>query len=141
LTVDTLSFETTDHPSPEACDVLRQGLRALNAPMLGPYDARPLGIFARADGALEGGLVGETGRGMLHVDLLWVHPERRGGGLGSRLIALAEAEARSRGCRGVWLDTYDFQARPFYERHGYRVFGELGGYPNGHVRYFLSKMF
>ena len=96
-------------------------------------------MFARADGALQGGLVGETGRGMFHVDLLWVRPERRGAGLGSSLLGLAEAEARARGCAGVWLDTFDFQARPFYERHGYTVLGELGGFANGRIRYFMSK--
>ena len=39
----------------------------------------------------------------------------------------------------AWLDTYDFQARPFYERHGYAVFGELDGFPNGHRRWFMRK--
>jgi len=139
LSVDALSFETTDEPPREACDVLLQGLLTMNEPMLGPRDARPLGVFARANGALYGGLVGESARGMLYVDLLWVRPERRGEGLGSRLLGLAEAEGKARGCRGVWLDTYDYQARPFYERHGYTVFGELGGFANGHVRFFMSK--
>jgi len=37
------------------------------------------------------------------------------------------------------LDEFDFQARPFYERHGYRVVGELAGFPNGHVRFTLLK--
>jgi len=141
LSVDAFSFETNDEPPREATDVLLQGLRALNEPMLGPYDGRSLGVFARVNGILEGGLVGETGRGMLYLDLLWVRPERRGEGLGSRLLRLAEAEAKMRGCRGVWLDTYDYQARPFYERHGYAVFGELGGFANGHVRFFMSKIF
>jgi GNAT superfamily N-acetyltransferase len=78
---------------------------------------------------------------MLHVDFLWVHPERRSDGLGSRLLALAEEEAKARGCRGSWLNTFDFQARPFYERHGYAAFGELGGFGNGQTRIFMSKTF
>jgi GNAT superfamily N-acetyltransferase len=141
LCVDAFSFETTDDPPGEACDILLQGLIRMNEPMLGPRDVRPIGVFARSDGRLEGGLVGETGRGMLYIDLLWVRPERRGAGLGSRLLRMAEAEAEARACNGVWLDTYDYQARPFYERHGYAVFGELGGFANGHVRFFMSKHF
>ena len=141
LTNEELELETTDAPSEAARAVLLQGIRALNEPVLGPSDSRPLGIIARSGGQLEGGLSGATGRGLLHVDMLWVRPERRGRGLGSRLLRAAEAEARARGCTGAWLDTFDFQARPFYERHGYAVFGELGGFVNGHVRCFMNKTF
>jgi hypothetical protein len=44
-----------------------------------------------------------------------------------------------RGCVGVWLDTFSFQARGFYEKLGYRVFGEVADYPPGHTRHFLKK--
>jgi len=51
----------------------------------------------------------------------------------------AEAEAIARGCRGAWLDTFAFQARPFYEQLGYTCFGELNDYPTGFARYFMNK--
>jgi ribosomal protein S18 acetylase RimI-like enzyme len=53
----------------------------------------------------------------------------------------AEDEARRRGCRGAWLDTYSFQARGFYERIGYEVFGVIDDFPPGHSRLFLRKTF
>jgi GNAT superfamily N-acetyltransferase len=59
--------------------------------------------------------------------------------IGSELMARAEAEARARGCIGVYIDTFSFQARPFYEKHGYTVFAEITDYPPGHSRFFLSK--
>ena len=37
--------------------------------------------------------------------------------------------------------TTDWQAKPFYEKHGYRVFGEIDDYPLGHTCYFLVKKF
>jgi len=64
----------------------------------------------------------------------------RGAGLGRRLIKQAEEEAVRRGCRGVWLDTFSWQARGFYEKLGYSVFGTIDDYPPGHQRFFLKKV-
>jgi ribosomal protein S18 acetylase RimI-like enzyme len=86
-----------------------------------------------------GGLTGATARGFLEIELLWVAEHRRGSGLGSRLLRAAEREARQRGCHSAHLDTTDFQARPFYERHGYTRFGELTGLAGGHRTFYLVK--
>ena len=58
-----------------------------------------------------------------------------------QLMNDAEREAIRRGCRGAWLDTYSFQARGFYERLGYTIFGTIDNYPPGHSRIFLKKTF
>ncbi|MGS0893866.1 GNAT family N-acetyltransferase [Burkholderia stagnalis] len=111
-----------------------------NESRAGPNDFRPLVVpVTDADGRVVGGLWGGTGFGWLHVELLVVPEAARGQGVGTRLMDLAEAEAVARGCRGVWLDTFDFQARPFYEKRGYVAFGELPDYPVGHARIFLRK--
>jgi GNAT superfamily N-acetyltransferase len=134
-----LDVEVTDAPQAADLDRLLAGLIAFNDPFLGPHDQRNLAVLARLGGTLIGGLVGLTARGFLQIDLLWLSAEQRGHGFGSCLLAAAEAEAVRRGCRSAWLDTFDFQARPFYQRHGYRQFGELEGLPNGHRRYFMAK--
>jgi GNAT superfamily N-acetyltransferase len=133
------SLEVTAEPAPADVAAVRAGLHTFNAPHLGPADHRPLAVLARGGGRLLGGLVGETGRGFLQIDLLWVAPEVQGAGLGSRLLRAAETEAHRRGCRGAWVSTYDFQARPFYERHGYTVFGTLDGFTGGRRSFFLAK--
>jgi GNAT superfamily N-acetyltransferase len=116
------------------------GLRSFNRQRAEAPDFRPLTLAARdGDGALIGGLVGETGWRWLHVDLLWIAEGHRGRGIGSVLLAKAEEEARVRGCHHVYLDTFDFQARPFYERLGYSVFGVQEDYPPGHRRFYLAK--
>jgi len=129
----------TENPPEADQQAVLDGLTAHNTPFVGLRDTRPLAVFARRERELMGGLLGETRRGLLHVAALWVQPSARGTGLGTQLLTRAEAEARSRGCRRAWLDTYDFQAKPFYERQGYSVFGELDGYPNGHRRFFMTK--
>jgi ribosomal protein S18 acetylase RimI-like enzyme len=75
----------------------------------------------------------------LHVDLLFVPENMRRAGIGRRLLTDAEAESLRRGCHAVWLDTFSFQARGFYERLGYTVYGTLEDYPAGHSRFFLTK--
>lgn len=133
------SLEVVEMPAPADVAAVRAGLHAFNAPHLGPADHRPLAVLARDGGRLLGGLIGETGRGFLCIDLLWVAPKAQRAGLGSRLLRAAETEAGRRGCRGAWLSTYDFQARPFYERHGYVLFGRLDGFAGNHASFFLAK--
>ncbi len=100
----------------------------------------PLVLALRDDGgAIVGGLTGMLLWDWLRVDILAVDEGLRGRGWGTRLLAEAEAIAGAAGCRHAWLDTFSFQARPFYERHGYRVFGELADFPRGQARYFLAK--
>ena len=91
------------------------------------------------DGQLQGAALGEAGRGWLHVSLIWVHEDYRNLGHGSALLSALESEARANRCQQAYLDTFDYQARPFYEKHGYRVFGELPDYPQGHTRFFMKK--
>jgi GNAT superfamily N-acetyltransferase len=55
------------------------------------------------------------------LDELYVAPERRGQGIGSALLAAAEAVTRGRGGEllEINVDGDDTDARRFYERHGY----------------------
>ena len=43
------------------------------------------------------------------------------------------------GCDHIHLDTFDFQARDFYEKNGFQIFGAIEDYPVGHKRYYLVK--
>jgi GNAT superfamily N-acetyltransferase len=96
-------------------------------------------VLRRAGGEVLGGLLGQIWGGWLQVTFLWVSEVVRGQGHGARLLAAAEAYAKERGCIGATLETHSFQARPFYERLGYRVFGTLDDYPPGHAKFFLEK--
>ena len=91
------------------------------------------------DGTIVGGVLGETDWGWLRIAILAVDERLRGQDWGTRLMDEAERIAVARGCHHAWVDTFSFQARPFYERLGYRVFGELADYPKGETRYFLAK--
>ena len=115
-------------------------LIAYNISKAGPNDGRPLVITLRdSHNKIIGGLWGNTGFQWLFTQLLLVPESLRGRGLGADLMRRAEAEAVDRGCHGAWLDTFEFQARGFYERIGYECFGQLPDYPPGFSRFFMKK--
>ena len=107
----------------------------------GETEEIPLDVYAYdADGELVGGVVAATWGGWLGIELLWVREDQRGTGLGADLLRRIEGRARDeRECIGVRLDTWGFQAKPFYEAQGYEVFGVLEDYPPGETEYLLSK--
>ena len=119
---------------------VREGLRSADPADVAPRDYESLCLALRsADGTLVGGLFGGTLWSWLMIDGLWVSETLRGQGLGRRLLLSGEAVALARGCRGAWLGTFDFQARGFYERHGYTVFAVLPGFPPEHTHFHLRK--
>lgn len=75
----------------------------------------------------------------LYIDILWVKDEYRNSGFGSALLDEVEKMAKEKGCTLVHLDTFDFQAKDFYIKHKYEVFGVLDNCPTGHQRYYLKK--
>jgi len=132
----------TDSPDDPALETISRLLSEFNERSSGrASDYRPLTIVLSDPDTQEtaGGLVGWTSLSYLHVNLLYLPDTLRGAGLGSQMMALAEEEARRRGCHGVWLDTFSFQAREFYERLGYSLFGTIEDHPPGHSRHFLKK--
>jgi len=125
-----------------AADEVRvvRGLLAFNEARIGPADERPVKFVARdSAGTVVGGILGHTRWRWMYIAKLWVDESARGQGLGTRLMEAAEDLARSRGCTDVSLDTFDHQARPFYEKLGYELFGTLEGYPPGSRQYYLRK--
>jgi GNAT superfamily N-acetyltransferase len=133
LTVDT-------DPSDRDVAALANGLTEHALPTTGRAGFLPLAVFARdAKGDLVGGVSGTVNWNWLHIALFWIASTERHGGLGSRLLAAIESAAIERGCAHAHLDTFSYQARPFYERHGYALFATLDDYPPGQSRFFLRK--
>ena len=116
------------------------GIRNYNIQQAGDHKHQSVCFVLNSpDQEIVGGVIGETYWDWFYINLLWVKDELRGRGYGHRLLTAAEAEARQRGAKNAYLDTFSFQAPGFYKQHGYRVFGELQDFPPGHQRYFLTK--
>jgi ribosomal protein S18 acetylase RimI-like enzyme len=131
----TIRFEAD--PPPGFRGELGQSINAFHS-LTVPFQASRFGFrLLDASGQMVGGLSGVGSWGWVFIDAVWVDADHRGSGGGRMLMQAAEAHAAAIGCHSVWLDT--FQARGFYERLGYEVFGELEDYPGPQTRWFLRK--
>lgn len=129
-----------DEPSPADLQQLDDRLTDWNIATTGLKDARLLAAFERdASGAIVGGAHGWTWGASCEIKTLWVDEAQRGCGLGRRLMAAVEKEARARGARQIVLSTHSFQAPDFYRRLGFQVVGSVLNHPAGHESYFLRK--
>ena len=129
-----------DKPEESAWGIIGQGISSYNKQQAGDNKFQRLCFVLHApDQVVVGGVIGETYWDWFYLDLLWVKDKLRGCGYGHRLLTRAEHEARQRGAKNAYLDTFSFQALDFYKQHGYQVFGELEDFPPGHQRYFLTK--
>lgn len=141
--LSTLTLRVHLEPEQNAQDVqwLYARMTEFNARGGGPTDLVPVTLFLRDQhGKPHGGLLGWTLWSWLHIDTLWVSDSLRGRGHGRTLLTAAERAARIRGCTLAEVDTFNFQARGFYEKCGYEVFGTLQGIGRGRLeRYYLKK--
>jgi len=133
------TVEISDNPEKKDVSRIRAGLNAFNRSVL-PSDCRELCVFVRQDGVLIGGACGESMWDWVHIARLWIHPAHRNIGLGSRIMGAVECECRRRGCVGIHLDTFSFQALPFYRKCGFKLFGKIEDHPRGYTQYFLKKL-
>ena len=100
----------------------------------------PLGIFYENEkGQKLAGITGETFGNWLCIHYLFVNEGLRKDGLGSKLLLAAENEARHRGCKYVFVDTFSFQAPEFYIKHGYDEVFTLAEYPYTGKRHYYTK--
>jgi GNAT superfamily N-acetyltransferase len=132
----------TDAPTPEMRKAIVEPLVAFNHGRIGkPQTYRSLVVLLSHPESDEimGGLYALTAFSHLWIEILFVPEPMRGIGIGRKLMMQAEAEAVKRGCHAAALDTFSFQARGFYERLGYSVFGTLNDCPPGHKRFYLTK--
>ena len=125
-------------PTEATLGAIERGLTAYNDQFSPPRGDEFTLSLNDDDDAVRGGILAFAWAGMLFIKWFWVDDALRGKGHGRALLAAAEEAGRKSGCAAAYLDTFEFQARPFYEKCGYQLFGTLD-YPAGFKRYFLQK--
>lgn len=100
----------------------------------------PIGIYYEDEtGQKQAGLTGETFGNWLCIKYLFVAEHLRGQGIGREILSAAETEAKKRGCKYAFVDTFSFQAPGFYTKSGYKEVFALTEYPYAGARYYYTK--
>jgi GNAT superfamily N-acetyltransferase len=136
-----LEIVTSEDPADSERQALVDLLVNYNASRVGEQRVRQYALLLREpqNAEIVGGLYAYLFYDWLSIELLIVPDRYRGHGFGTELMQRAERYAIDAGCVGIWLNTFSFQARGFYERLGYEVFASLEQHPRGAQRFFLRK--
>jgi GNAT superfamily N-acetyltransferase len=127
-------------PEPrEAFEAVTRGLRASDREKIGEVFREEVAATLREDGEIVGGACGEVWGQTLWIDVFWIDSRWQSHGHGQDLLKAIESKAMSVGAVQSCLDTFTFGARGFYEKQGYRVFGEMKDYFKGHDRFWMRK--
>ncbi|NMH64994.1 GNAT family N-acetyltransferase [Shewanella salipaludis] len=137
-----MSIEVLNEADPTVFNALIEGVRQHLHEQMGTETTQPLTLVARdRDGNLIGGVSGRTIYRNFLIEVAWVAKEQRNTGLGRKLMARAEAEARNRGCLVAQVDTLSVQAPGFYQKLGFATVGTVPGFEGSPARHFLLKQY
>ena len=139
-----MNIEITTNPKEQDVKTISQGIINFNyakIPDLEPIEKEvKFFVFVRdKTEAVIGGIRATCFWNTLHIELLWLSETCRGQGIGKRIIGSAENFARKNGCEKVFVETTSWQAKPFYEKLGYRHMATLNDRPKGHASHYLTK--
>lgn len=135
-----MNFEITDEIKEQDKETIFQGLVECNLARIEDKNQKDIGVYLQDEtGKKLAGLIGNTRGNWLFVQFLWVSEKLRGQNIGSQILKQAEETAKERGCKYVFLDTFDFQAPIFYKKHGYKEVFVLEEYPVTGKRYYFTK--
>lgn len=135
-----MKYRLTEKILPEDSSEIYKGLTEFNLSVFEDMNIRNLGVYLEDEkGKKLAGLIGDTHGNWLNVKFLWVDESLRGKGIGTVLMGKAEEEAKARGCKYSFLDTFQVQAPEFYKKLGYKEVLALPNYPITGTRYYFTK--
>ncbi len=138
-----MNIKVTQQPNADELATISQGLQSSNSKHIGDAateEGLKFAVFARDDsGTVIGGIRAVAFWDWMNIEVIWVHEKARGSGIGRQLLKAAEEFAMENHFFWSCLETASFQAREFYEKQGYEVFGEPQDFPKGHTMYYMKK--
>ena len=134
------NFRITSDGNVQDIQEIHEMLKAFNLSNREISENVPLGIFLEDENKKKlAGLTGETFGNWLCIHYLFIEDCLRGQGIGRKMIEAVESEAKKRGCKYVFVDTFSFQAPGFYRKLGYKEVFTLEDYPYTGKRHYYTK--
>ncbi|WP_293751086.1 GNAT family N-acetyltransferase [uncultured Paraglaciecola sp.] len=135
-----MNIEVLENPEQDLIEYLDKKIADFNWANWEVSERTPLAVqIKNAQGEVVAGAAGRTFGDWLLLNTLWVSDELRGQNIGSQILKEIEQAAKKRGCTQCLLDTLNFQAMPFYEKHGYQTQWVQQGYPKTGCKYYMLK--
>lgn len=135
-----MKIEVIENPKQELIDYLDKKIDDFNWANWEVSRRKPLAVqIKNQSGEVIAGAAARTFGDWLLLDTLWVSDELSGQNLGSKILYKLEQAGKNRGCVKSLLDTLNFQAMPFYKKHGYKIQWIQEGYPKTGCKYFMVK--
>ncbi len=135
-----MKIEIVENPNKELLDEIDKKIEEYNLIHWEVKEKNPIAFVIKDDNCkLIAGASAKTFGYWLLIDNIWVSEHLRGQKIGSELLHKLEKLAIQRGCKFSLLDTLDFQAKPFYEKYGYKLQWTQSNYPKNGLKYFMTK--
>ncbi|QHP75471.1 N-acetyltransferase [Proteus vulgaris] len=134
-----MSLKITTNPTPNEINEIYEGLLTHNLRYIQMEQYSPLAVFKEDNGKKIGGITGDILGNWLRIRYLWVDKAYRGQNIGTELLQTMELAAKEKGAKYAEVDTFSFQALPFYQKQGFVIFGTLEKYPISDKKYYLRK--
>ena len=135
-----IQYIKKENPTEEDINLVRNGLRTYNRKYWNDIKNNPflIKIEVGNDNFIGGAFFYIFGN-WLEIEYVWIEEIFRKKGIGKRLIEEVEKLAIKEGCKKSCLNTFDFQARYFYEKQGYKVVYIQESIPKDNIRYYMEK--
>jgi ribosomal protein S18 acetylase RimI-like enzyme len=135
-----MNIDLIENPPQKLVDLLDNKIVEFNRQNREINNRHPIAVTVKnSQGELVAGASGQTFGNWLHLSVLWVSEDLRGQNYGSKLLNKIEQSSKDRGCNQCLLDTLNFQAMPFYKKHGYEITWTQKNYPLTGCKYFMIK--
>ncbi|HEK0787454.1 TPA: GNAT family N-acetyltransferase [Proteus mirabilis] len=134
-----MPLKMTTNPTPNEINEIYEGLLTHNLRYIQMEQYTPLAVFKEENGKKIGGITGDILGNWLRIRYLWVDKANRGQNIGTELLQAMENTAKEKGAKYAEVDTFSFQALPFYQKQGFEIFGTLENYPISDKKYYLRK--
>lgn len=134
-----MNFIINENPSEKDINEVRHRLQEHNSSYWEVDSKYKFTITLKNGNDLIGGIIFTIFGEWLEIDFFWVNPNNRAKGYGKQLLDQAEDFAKKKGCKMSFLNTFNFQAKPFYEKNGYLIVHTQKCFPVTNTRYLMEK--